>query len=138
MSHTRRKDQDVAAFSASLDLLGKADDKAKSLGMSRSGYLRYCLAKELGFPDSEAKAISLHGAIQRASERVLYSAKAAEQAMLNDSAKPSLPPSAHDILSKKADDIRRKRGAGGKGGPGREPGSGIPPTTGPGKGPSPG
>lgn len=59
MTDVRRSgDQKVEAFSAPLDLLQKARKEAAGRAMSKSGFFRYCLAKELGYSESEALAIS--------------------------------------------------------------------------------
>lgn len=57
MPRQRKDDQAVDAFSAPKELLQQAQLAAKARGMTKSGFYRYCLAKELGA--SEEKAISL-------------------------------------------------------------------------------
>ena len=62
----RSSDQKVEAFSAPVTLLNKALVKARELGMSKSGYFRYCLAKDLGYTDAEAKQIARDIRMQKA------------------------------------------------------------------------
>jgi hypothetical protein len=69
MSHTRRDNQEVVAFSASKQLIAQADQRAVERGMTRSGYYRFCLARELGYSEEEAKAIGQHGAILQLREK---------------------------------------------------------------------
>lgn len=54
----RRTDQAVDAFSAPKDLLHAAQVEAKRRGLSKSGFYRYCLAKEVGYSDSAALALA--------------------------------------------------------------------------------
>ncbi len=64
MQHQRRSDQTVEAFSAPKSLLEKAKGVAAKRGMTKSGFFRYCLAKELGYSDAEAKELAIHGALR--------------------------------------------------------------------------
>ena len=63
MSHTRRKDQSVDAFSLPTSLLEKVKERAASLKMTRSGFYRFCLAKELGFSEEDARVFAEHRAV---------------------------------------------------------------------------
>jgi hypothetical protein len=54
----RKSDQAVDAFSAPKDLLHAAQLEAKRRGLSKSGFYRYCLAKEVGYSDSAALALA--------------------------------------------------------------------------------
>ena len=63
MSHTRKDDQSVDAFSAPKDLLAKAKRRAVELKMTKSGFYRYCLAKALGYSEEEARLFSEHRAV---------------------------------------------------------------------------
>ena len=56
----RKPDQKVDAFSASRGLLRAAQLEAKKRGWSKSGFYRYCLAKELGYSDPEAVKLIEH------------------------------------------------------------------------------
>ena len=91
MSHTRKDDQSVDAFSAPKDLLAKAKSRASELKMTKSGFYRYCLAKALGYSEEDAKKFSEHRAVLNSVESNL---------MLAD--KPGvLPPSSSKISYKK-------------------------------------
>jgi hypothetical protein len=57
-----KDNQTIEAFSASRELLAQAKVRAAQLSMSKSGYFRYAIAKEIGYSESEARDISLHGA----------------------------------------------------------------------------
>lgn len=59
-SQSRRSDQKVDAFSAPLSLLEKANKEALSRRMTKSGFYRYCLAKECGYSHEEAMALAEH------------------------------------------------------------------------------
>lgn len=65
VSHTRREDQTVEAFSLSKALRDQAKAKARTKKMSKSGFFRYCLARELGYSEEDATLIALHGALAR-------------------------------------------------------------------------
>lgn len=54
----RSEDQKVEAFSLPLDLFKRAMSRAADKSMTKSGYYRYCLAKDLGLTEEEALAIS--------------------------------------------------------------------------------
>jgi len=54
--------QTIEAFSASRALLAQTKVRAAQLSMSKSGYFRYAIAKELGYSEAEARDLSLHGA----------------------------------------------------------------------------
>jgi hypothetical protein len=54
--------QTIEAFSASRALLAQTKVRAAQLSMSKSGYFRYAIAKELGYSEAEARDHSLHGA----------------------------------------------------------------------------
>jgi hypothetical protein len=55
----------VEAFSLSKALHQRASARAAEKGMTKSGYYRYALARELGYSETEAQQISRHGAIDR-------------------------------------------------------------------------
>lgn len=63
MQHARKSDQTADAFSLPTELLQKVRDRAAELGMTKSGFYRYCLAKELGHDEETARAYSLHRAV---------------------------------------------------------------------------
>ena len=54
MSKERSESQAVDAFSAPKDLLRAAQVSAKKRRMTKSGFYRYCLAKEVGFSEQQA------------------------------------------------------------------------------------
>ena len=59
----RKSGQTVEAFSISVDLLTQAKRRAATMGMSRSGFYRYCLAKELGYSTEDARRFAEHRAL---------------------------------------------------------------------------
>ena len=71
MSHTRKYDQSVDAFSAPKDLLTKAKRRAVELKMTKSGFYRYCLAKALGYSEEDARQFSEHRAVLNSVESAL-------------------------------------------------------------------
>jgi len=75
MSHTRRQDQSVDAFSLPTELLAKAKQRAAQLQMTKSGFYRFCLAKELGYSETEARAFAQHRAVLNSVERAISSSK---------------------------------------------------------------
>lgn len=75
MSHTRRQDQSVDAFSLPTELLAKAKERAALMHMTKSGFYRFCLAKELGYSDSEARLFAQHRAVLNSVERAINSSK---------------------------------------------------------------
>jgi hypothetical protein len=66
----RRDSQAVEAFSASKELLAAAKQRALEKKMSKSGFFRYCLAKELGYSEEEAQNIAEHGAVTLSREKL--------------------------------------------------------------------
>jgi hypothetical protein len=68
MPHTRRDDQTIEAFSASKDLLKRAKTRAAELGMTKSGFFRYCVAKELGMTEAQARDLAQHGSVRHLQE----------------------------------------------------------------------
>jgi len=72
--HTRRDDQTVEAFSASKDLIAKAKAKAAARGMNKSGYFRYCLAKDLGYSEQESLEFAQHSSVTQLKAEVRGSA----------------------------------------------------------------
>lgn len=54
----------MEAFSAPKELLAQAKARAGVKRMSKSGFMRYCLAKELGYSEIDADEIALHGTIR--------------------------------------------------------------------------
>lgn len=64
----RNEDQKVDAFSAPKDLLRAAGVEALKRGMTKSGFYRYCLAKECGYSEAEAVIYAEHGSVMRSRE----------------------------------------------------------------------
>ncbi len=58
MPRERSDNQAVDAFSAPKDLLVAAHREARKRRMSKSGFYRYCLAKEVGLSEREALRIA--------------------------------------------------------------------------------
>jgi hypothetical protein len=71
MSHTRRSDQSVDAFSLPVDLLAQAKARAAAMKMTKSGFYRYCLARTLGYSEDEARKFSVHRAVLNSVETAL-------------------------------------------------------------------
>lgn len=72
-------------FSAPVELLKRADEKARAEDMTPSGFYRYCIAKECGYSPEEAKALAVHGAVLVARERaVRYPEHRPQNIALND------------------------------------------------------
>ena len=61
----RSDTQAVEAFSAPKELLRHARQRAVSLGMTMSGYLRYVVALELGYSRAEARDLALHPSVRQ-------------------------------------------------------------------------
>lgn len=59
----RKSDQAVEAFSAPRTLLREAQMEARRRGLSKSGFYRYCLAKELGADNETAIKVAEHAAV---------------------------------------------------------------------------
>jgi len=78
MSQTRAKDQAVDAFSLPKELLEKAKIRAGKMGFTKSGFYRFCLAKELGYTVDEAALFAQHRAVLNSVEKFL------EPVALND------------------------------------------------------
>ncbi len=70
MPGQRRADQGVDAFSAPKELLARAAAEALRRGMTKTGFYRYCLAKELGYPEEEALEFASHRALEIARARL--------------------------------------------------------------------
>jgi hypothetical protein len=82
---TKRKEgQTTDSFSLSADLLAKADRRAKEKEMSRSGFYRYCLAKELGYSPEAALALAEHRAVVNLREAASYGSAPAGCVIMND------------------------------------------------------
>lgn len=64
--HGRAKSEKVDAFSAPKSLLDAALLRARAKGWTKSGFYRYCLAKELGLADPEQYLE--HGGVKRSLE----------------------------------------------------------------------
>jgi hypothetical protein len=64
MPAQRKDDQTVETFSAPKALLESVRNEAAQRGLTRSGFIRYCLAKEVGFSEEEAKEFALPGTVQ--------------------------------------------------------------------------
>jgi hypothetical protein len=62
LKQKEKDNQTIEAFSASRELLAQAKVRAAQLSMSKSGYFRYAIAKEIGYSEAEARDMSLHGA----------------------------------------------------------------------------
>jgi len=100
--HTRKANQTVEAFSLPRELLKAAKVRAAELQMSKSGYFRFCLAKELGIPEGEAKALAAHSSVRNLKEQVSEHTTSEElQPQLNDSR-----PAENKLASNKASLIR--------------------------------
>ena len=87
MSNMRGRTESVDAFSASKTLLAAARLRAASLRMSKSGFYRYCLAKELGFDQAAALLVAEPRSISKFVEaEIPLSSDAAKTAayLLND------------------------------------------------------
>jgi predicted component of type VI protein secretion system len=69
MSHTRRKDQSVDAFSLPTSLLAESKARAAQMRMTKSGFYRYCLAKELGYSEQDALLFAEHRAVLNSVEQ---------------------------------------------------------------------
>lgn len=69
MAHQRAKDQTTDAFSLPVALYDRAVERARQLGMSRSGYYRYALALELRYPEAEARKLATHMALFKAARQ---------------------------------------------------------------------
>jgi hypothetical protein len=84
----RSKDQSVDAFSAPKSLIIAATEEAARRGWPKSGFYRYCLAKELGYSEDDATELALHTSIQRVRHTMASSTKYPEHseqvAHLND------------------------------------------------------
>src|SRR5260370_33163197 len=63
MPRERSETQAVDAFSAPRDLLRSAHLLAKKRRMTKSGFYRYCLAKEVGYSEPDALRIAEHASI---------------------------------------------------------------------------
>jgi hypothetical protein len=63
MSKERRDNQAVDAFSAPRSLIRAAQEKAKAMRLTKSGFYRYCLAKELGKSEEESLRVAEHGSV---------------------------------------------------------------------------
>jgi hypothetical protein len=74
MSHTRRNDQSVDAFSLPKKLLAESKARAAELRMTKSGFYRYCLAKELGYDEASALLMAEHRAVLNSVEQDLSAA----------------------------------------------------------------
>lgn len=64
MDKERKADQQIASFSAPKSLIALADAEARKRKMNRTGFFRFCLAKELGYSDDAAKEMSMHMSVQ--------------------------------------------------------------------------
>src|SRR5437588_12542528 len=60
MARSRNDSEAVDAFSAPKELLALARRTAIVRGMTKSGLYRYCLAKEVGYPEEEAMRTAQH------------------------------------------------------------------------------
>lgn len=68
MAGQRRSDQKAEAFSAPKSLLAAAGAEATRRRMTKSGFYRYCLAKELGYSEADAMELAEHRAVTNALE----------------------------------------------------------------------
>jgi len=78
----RADDQAVEAFSASKSLLKEAKRRAAEIGMSKSGYFRSALAKDLGYDEGEAKELAFSRPVRLA--RARYAIQLGAASALND------------------------------------------------------
>ena len=63
MQHARKEDQTADAFSLPKELLVKVKARAAAMGMTKSGFYRYSLAKELGHDEKTARGYAAHRAV---------------------------------------------------------------------------
>jgi hypothetical protein len=76
----RKPDQAVDAFSAPKTLLNAAHVEAKKRHMSKSGFYRYCLAKEVGYCEEDALRVAEHAGVGNfETVPVKYTAKRAKK-----------------------------------------------------------
>lgn len=80
MSHTRRSDQSVDAFSLPKKLLAESKARAAKLRMTKSGFYRYCLAKQLGYSEADAILLAEHRAVLNSVEQDISAAALNERA----------------------------------------------------------
>ena len=91
MPHVRNESEAVDAFSAPRVLLAAARKRAAALRMSKSGFYRYCLAKELGYDQAAALLVAEPRSISKFVEaEIPLSSDAAKTAayLLNEGALP--------------------------------------------------
>jgi phage protein D len=60
----------VEAFSASRDLIAKAKARAAQRGFNKSGFFRYCLAKELGYSEKQSLEMAAHSSVTQLKAQV--------------------------------------------------------------------
>jgi hypothetical protein len=84
MPSERATDQVVDAFSASKSLVKQATEEAARRGLTKSGFYRYCLAKELGYSEDDALELALHNTVQRMRQSVRYPENEQGTGVLND------------------------------------------------------
>lgn len=63
MAVVRSPDQKVDTFSAPKQLLERVIEEARARRMTKSGFIRYALAKELGFSEDRALDFAMHASI---------------------------------------------------------------------------
>lgn len=80
MSHTRRNDQSVDAFSLPKKLLAESKDRAAKMRLTKSGFYRYCLAKELGYSEAEALLMAEHRAVLNSVQQELSATSLSDKA----------------------------------------------------------
>lgn len=89
MKKQRADHQTVDAFSAPRDLLRAAQEEAKRRRMTKSGFYRYCLAKELGMTGDEAEQLAAHASIGNFSVVQSNSPHATQNVFSSSSAAPA-------------------------------------------------
>ncbi len=95
----RKADQAVDAFSAPRSLLNAAHIEAKKRRMSKSGFYRYCLAREVGYSQAAALQIAEHAQIGNFTT-------------LRTSDEPAAPlPKKRDVNYAEKKPVRTRRGA---------------------------
>lgn len=92
----RKSDQDVTAFSAPKSLLREAIVRANEMGMSKTGFYRYCLAKELGYSAEDARALAEHRGAVNARAAVARSV-ADERSLVAESHRETQPKPERDV-----------------------------------------
>lgn len=78
-------------FSAPIDLINAVVAEAARMDLTKSGFIRYALARALGYAETDAKAMAQHGqvaALKRASAKNAAASQGAEKRAKARSRKP--------------------------------------------------